>query len=129
MINRLGGQVGVFYSVGHKLLIHTCDLKDAAISGQFLVYPYEHRSLWQRHYQKKYRVDFDYFPRGRIAYCTTDGTYTVFYDPCCIHAARDIRDMFGNETVTLQPDSRYTCYRCSIDYAMLDEKNNPSAGK
>ena len=58
--------VGIFFVVDNMFLIHKCSLDEAEKYGDFLIYPKSHMEIWDKHYYYKYKVDFDYYPRGTI---------------------------------------------------------------
>ena len=60
--------VGIFFVVKGNLLLHNCSLDNAEKYGDFLNYPKSHMEIWDEYYYSKYKVDFDYYPRGRIIY-------------------------------------------------------------
>ena len=78
-IPSLIGCVGIFFFADGNLLLHTCPFSDALPYGDFLNYPLSHDDVWIKRYQAQYKVDFDYWPRGRIIYNTKENAYTVFY--------------------------------------------------
>lgn len=60
--------VNIFFVIKGKLIKHECENEIAQKYGDFLNYPYSHMQIWDKHHYKKYHVDFDYFPRGRVIY-------------------------------------------------------------
>ena len=70
-------QVCLFFYVNGQFLIHGCELKDAETYGDFLIYPGSHFDVWESNYAKRYSVDFDYYPRGRVAYRKTNRTFQI----------------------------------------------------
>ena len=119
-IPSLKGKVGLFFLADGKLLLHTCPLADAQPYSDFLNYPYSHDAIWRKHYQHTYHVDFDYWPRGRIIYCTATRTYSLFYDVCMVDAAKEMVKAFGDEKVQMMRDEHYQCHTCNDDYAWID---------
>lgn len=80
--DSLNNHVGLFFVVRSDLLLHSCTLNEAEPYGDFLNYALSHDKVWREHYQIKYCVDFDYFPRGRIIYNKEKQLYLLYYDGC-----------------------------------------------
>lgn len=111
-------QVCLFFCVDGEFLVHGCDLKDAEPYGDFLIYPKSHFEIWTSNYERQYGVDFDYFPRGRVAYCKRTGQFQVLYDRCLDDAIRDFVDAQYTKEVSLGYDEHYQCHRCNRDYVI-----------
>ena len=52
----------------NQFLIHKCENEEAELYGDFLNFPESHMDIWDKYYKKQYKVDFDYYPRGRVVY-------------------------------------------------------------
>ena len=82
--------VSLFFVVNGKFLIHSCKKENGEKYGDFINYPQSHNEVWDKYYYKKYHVDFDYFPRGRVMVdpeYDLDGNFEeysciVFLDKC-----------------------------------------------
>ena len=109
-------QVCLFFYVNGKFLIHGCSLEQAEPYGDFLIYPQSHFEIWTSHYDKMYGVDFDYFPRGRVAYCKSTGQFQVLYDRCLDDVIQTFVDAQYTGEVYLGYDEHYQCCQCNIDY-------------
>jgi len=109
-------EVGLFFYVDGRFLVHTCDLNKAEDYGEFKIYPYSHNSIWNRRYAKKFGVDFDYYPRGRVAYRKTDDTFIVFYDRCIEDRVKVIVSSLGDVKTEMQLDEHYQCHKCNMEY-------------
>jgi hypothetical protein len=101
-----------------EVLVHGCSLEAAERYGDFLIYPDSHFEIWDKHYAKRYRVDFDYFPRGRVAYRKTEGAYQILYDRCIEAQVRQWAAGAYDAPVTFGLDEHYQCSNCNHDYAM-----------
>lgn len=115
MVNR----VGIFFCVEGKLLLHSCSLEDAAPYGDFLNYPMSHDEVWARNYQHRFKVDFDYWPRGRVIYNRAENKYLLYYDQCMEAQARALAKCFGDVSVELQRDEHYQCHGCNPNYSYI----------
>lgn len=119
-ISSLIGRVGIFFLANGGLLLHTCPFVEALSYGDFLNYPFSHDDVWMKHYQAVYKVDFDYWPRGRIIYNTKTGVYTVFYDSCMAKQISPLVQSLGNQKVVLKKDEHYQCHQCNPHYAFIE---------
>lgn len=109
---------GLFFYVNGHWLCHSCKLCEAECYGDFLVYPHSHMDIWEQNYESSYRVDFDYFPRGRIAYRKTDDTYLLYYDKCLEPVIHTITEQYAGQKIVLGYDEHYQCYKCNADYVI-----------
>ena len=114
----LRGDVGLFFYVNGQFLIHSCPLKDAENYGDFLIYPESHFEIWDRHYEKKYRVDFDFFPRGRVVYLKNDNQYLIYYDRCIGDNISFLNDTYYDGSAVLDFDEHYQCHICNRNYVL-----------
>ena len=114
-------QVGLFFYVNEKFAFSGCSLVDAESYGDFLIYPESHLEVWDRYeclsYTKhKVRVDYDYYPRGRVVYRKTDDLFIIYYDSCVeSELDRLIRDYEGFNYIT-ELDEHYCCHKCNKHY-------------
>ena len=108
--------VGIFFVVNNRLLLHSCSLEEAEKYGDFLNYPKSHMDIWEEFYYKKYRVDFDFYPRGRIIYNIKEQTYYIYYDKCIEKDIENLGIIPENQNVKLQKDFHYQCHKCNPNY-------------
>lgn len=106
----------LFFCVNGTLLFHGCALESAEPYGPFLNYPYSHDKVWRRCYGLKYKVDFDYYPRGRVVYRKTDDTYLIYYDVCMEPWIRSVMQKYAGKKIVLGYDEHYQCHLCNADY-------------
>lgn len=111
-------EVCLFFYVNGKFLIHGCSLEEAEHYGDFLVYPQSHFEIWEAHYARRYPVDFDYFPRGRVAYRKNDDTFQILYDRCLEERIRDFVNANYTGKVSLGYDEHYQCHMCNENYVV-----------
>lgn len=116
MPNLLDNHVGLFFIVRNELLLHSCELAEAEPYGNFLNYSFSHDKVWRENYQKKYRVDFDYYPRGRIVYNKAEQCYILYYDGCIENEAKDMQNRFSDRTCQISRDEHYQCHMCCDGY-------------
>jgi hypothetical protein len=114
------GMVGLFFHVKNSLLPHTCALALAEPYGGFLTFSESHDDVWRREYYRKYRVDFDYFPRGRVVYNTKAELFTVYIDRCVDtpELIAELLDSFGlvDRAYKIDYDEHYQCHKCNDNY-------------
>lgn len=108
--------VGLFFVVNNKLLMHSCSLKEAELYGDFLNYPRSHMEIWDENYYRKYGVDFDFYPRGRIIYNINEETYYIYYDKCIEKNIQDLGIIPKDKKVKLLYDFHYKCHKCNKSY-------------
>ena len=111
-------QVGLFFYVNGKFLLHYCDLKDAENYGNFLIYSDSHFDIWEKYYYSKFHVDFDFFPRGRIAYHKSNNTFLIYYDKCIKHNIDEILNKYIGCNTELSLDEHYQCHKCNKNYIL-----------
>jgi len=114
------GRVGLFFVVNGVLLPHTCPLLDSESYGDFLTYPESHDDVWQREYYRKYHVDFDYYPRGRVVYNQKVKIFTMFIDRDLDkpEILAEIIHSFGldGSGCKVDYDEHYQCHICNEKY-------------
>lgn len=111
-------QVCLFFYVNGQFLIHGCSLSEAENYGDFLVYPDSHFEIWDKHYAKRYPVDFDFYPRGRVAYRKSTQTFQILYDRCIEKEMQKFAAEHYDGNVTFGLDEHYQCHRCNKDYVV-----------
>lgn len=111
-------QVSLFFYVNGQFLIHGCDLADAENYGDFLIYPDSHFEIWEKYYAKRHPVDFDFFPRGRVAYNKNTQVFQILYDRCIDGEIQKFTEDSYTENVSLGYDEHYQCHRCNENYVV-----------
>lgn len=106
--------VCVFFFVQKEFLVHSSPLTQAEEYGDYLVYPKSHFEIWDNYYYKKYGVDFDYFPRGRVAYNKVSGKYHIYFDRCI----KDKMLAFIDDSMVICYDEHYQCHKCNKEYVI-----------
>jgi hypothetical protein len=93
-ISSLDNCVGIFFVVGEDILFCGCILENGEPYGDFINYPQSHDEIWREQFQKKYGVDFDYYPRGRIIFNKKKEQYTLYFDGCVEDEAKKLQKLF-----------------------------------
>lgn len=112
----LAGRVGLFFVVEGRVILYACPLSKAGRYGDFLDYPHSHDEIWEAKQRAQHRVDFDYYPRGRIVYDTLGDRYTIYHDRCCRKAAEMIGSRYAPAKVQYSHDEHYQCRKCNPKY-------------
>ena len=119
MIRKKNGviikMVNLFFKVNNKFLIHKCENEVAEKYGDFLNFPESHMEIWEKFYAKKYHVDFDYFPRGRVVYNINEKCYYIYHDKCITNLEEILKE-YENEKYKICTDYHYQCRKCNKNY-------------
>ena len=110
-------QVGLFFVVNGNIFFHGCSLTEAENYGDFKIYNRSHFEIWEKCYFENYKVDYDYFPRGRITYNKNEERYWLYKD-CCIedNLIQNWLMNQGYSSILLKEDEHYRCYMCNKFY-------------
>lgn len=106
----------LFFWVDGEFLFHGCSVAAGEPYGDFVNYPHSHDRIWQEYYAKRYHVDFDYYPRGRVVYRKSDDTYLIYYDKCIADQIEQIASQY--EKCETGFDEHYQCHACNPDYVV-----------
>lgn len=111
-------QIGpaLFFCVDGNLLFHGCSLEDGEPYGKFINYPHSHFDIWNDNYEQKYGVEFDYYPRGRVVYRSSDDTFLIYYDKCMEPHLESVTSMYAGRSIITDYDEHYQCHMCNEDY-------------
>ena len=115
---RLKTGPGLFFYVDGELLLHHCSIEESEPYGAFLNYPHSHYHIWEQFYENKYKVDFDYYPRGRIVYRKTDDTYLIYYDKCMEPYIASVTEKYSGMKFETGYDEHYQCHMCNENYVI-----------
>lgn len=110
--------VSLFFYVDDKFLIHECSLEEALKYGNFLNYKESHFDIWNKYYYKKYNVDFDYYPRGRVIYNIEEECFYIYIDKCLINKMDEFLKQYSNKNYKLLKDFHYQCHKCNKEYVL-----------
>ena len=112
----LQDQACVFFYVNGQFLIHGCDLEHAEKYGDFLICPDSHFDIWDRYYAGRYHVEYDYYPRGRVAYDQVRQEFRILYDRCIADKMRQFAQERYTGAVSFGLDEHYRCRKCNKGY-------------
>lgn len=112
-------QVGIFYVVGDKLFIDSTPLSRAGHCGDLLIDERGHEEYWGRLVKMGAvpGAEYEEFPRGRIAYSSRSGKFTLLADVCILREKKVVDAILTRMHVPIQDTetgtvSLYRCYRC-----------------
>lgn len=108
----------LFFYVNGELLFHGCSLDEGEPYGNFINYPFGHFDIWNTNYHRKYRVDFDFYPRGRVVYRKTDDTYLIYYDKCIKQFIGLVTEKYIGKNIETRYDEHYQCRKCNKNYVI-----------
>jgi hypothetical protein len=112
-------KVGIIYLVGGELLIESTPLARAGRYGDFRIHERGHIDYWGELVKsgKVPNCEYEEFPRGRVAYHTKSGKFTLLADNCILSQ----KDVVGKilsalhippKEIEMGTDSHYRCFRC-----------------
>lgn len=113
-------QVGLFFVVKGNILFHGCSIEEAENYGDFKIYNKSHFEIWDENYYRKYKVDYDFYPRGRITFNVKQNSYWIYRDTCI---PDDILEKWIIEheykRVAIKEDEHYKCNLCNLNYVEI----------
>lgn len=113
--------VGLFFFVNGNFAFTGCTLDEAEEYGDFLIYPESHFDVWDNYdtlsyVRNKRKVDYDYFPRGRVVYRKTDDLFIIYYDKCVEEELDRLTREYADYNFKTELDEHYCCHRCNRYY-------------
>ena len=113
--------VGLFFFIEGNFVFSGCPLNEADTYGDFLIYPEGHLEAWDsveslNSFEDGRKVDYDYYPRGRIVYRKTDDTFIIYYDKCVEGALDRLTRAYEGCNVKTETDEHYCCHACNNLY-------------
>ena len=114
-------KVGLFFYVEGRFAFSGCELSEAETYGDFLIFPESHFDVWNKHnYLQarniKKKVDYDYYPRGRVVYRISDETFIIYYDKCVENDIHRLARVYKDWKVLFELDEHYCCHGCNTNY-------------
>jgi hypothetical protein len=112
-------KVGIVFLVGDKVWIDSTPLSDAGRFSDHLIHEADHHQYWEHLVSSGVVPDGDYeeHPRGRVAYSTRTGKFTLLADKCILRRKRIVRTILKElhlpaSDMETGADSHYRCFRC-----------------
>lgn len=112
-------KVGIIFLVRTKLLFDSTPLSQAGHYGHHLIHERGHDEYWGQLVKMGavQGAEYEEYPRGRVAYDTRLGKFTLLADKCILDKKSIVRKIVsvmnlpvgGTETET---DSHYRCFHC-----------------
>lgn len=103
--------VGIFFCCREKLEVFSLSLEQAEHYGDFLIYPYSHDEIWEKHLRSKYGRDYAFYPRGRIMYNTKEKQFWIYSDRCIPRCEIEKMAQELSEYI-IKEDEHYVCHNC-----------------
>jgi hypothetical protein len=112
-------KVGIIYLVAEELLIDSTPLAQAGRYGDFRIHERSHIDFWGE-LAKSGKVpnsEYEEFPRGRVAYHTKSGKFTLLADECILSQISVVSKILSQlnippKDIDMGTDSHYRCFRC-----------------
>jgi len=77
-------------------------------------------NFWDKYYFKRYRVDYDYYPRGRVVYDTNSGKFLIYRDVCIPdEEMHKFSKDYASPNYVLLLDEHYRYHKCNRSYVNL----------
>lgn len=122
--------VGIFYIINNILFSEKTEIKKAIKYGNNLTHEGSHDKFWNKRLVKleiSKKVEFDYYPRGRVIYDLKEKVFKIFIDKC-INNTKIIgkinRDFNLGENIGIYDnDEHYVCSKCNSEYIVENFKN------
>jgi hypothetical protein len=112
-------RVGIIYLVGGELLIDSTPLANAGRYGDFRIHEGGHIDFWGELVKngKVPNCEYEEFPRGRVAYYTKSGKFTLLADECILSQEDVVGKILSQlnippKDIDMGTDSHYRCFRC-----------------
>ena len=112
-------EVGIVYWVGRKLWIDSTPVADAGRLGQFRIHERDHYQYWAQLVASGDVPGDEYeeHPRGRVAYDTKSGEFTLLADRCILRKKRLVSEILSRMNLPargtkIDADAHYRCYHC-----------------
>jgi hypothetical protein len=112
-------KVGIIYLVGEELLIDSTPIAKARRYGDFRIHERGHIDYWAELVKsgKVPNTEYEEFPRGRVAYHTKSGKFTLLADECILSQKDVVREILSQlqippKDIEMGTDSHYRCFRC-----------------
>lgn len=110
-------QIGIFFLTDKSLLVSSMSLDEAEEYGNFLTYPRGHWEVWEEEYESVYQKSYDYYPRGRVVYDSSNETFVIYKDSCIPdEALSDLVSGFQETAYRVELDEHYKCNKCNPYY-------------
>lgn len=117
-------KVGIFFKVSNDFLIDALPVDKGEPYGDAIQYSghYDFHETLQPKTPAEFRFkshDYDFYPRGRVVYFKTSGTFTMYVDPCLTgEETNQLITLFNldGQKVNIAADEHYRCAKCNKFY-------------
>jgi hypothetical protein len=112
--------VGIIFLVGKTLLIDRTPVSDGEMYSDFRIHGRGHDIYWETLKESglvPQDSEYDYYPRGRVAYNTKTEKYSLFLDRCILKNKSVMKKIMSELNLPMRStrtdtDSHYQCFRC-----------------
>lgn len=105
--------VGLFFIIGNELITESEHFTKGKQEGVIYRYSKTHKEVWDELYKGKYKVEYDFYPRGEVIYELCSDSYIVYKDPCIDNSYIDKCIAFTIKSkYTIISDERFLCHAC-----------------
>jgi hypothetical protein len=112
--------VGIVFLVGKTLLIDRTPVSEGGIYGDFRIHERGHDAFWEmlrRTGAVPPDTEYDDYPRGRVAYNTKTGKYSLLLDRCILKNKSVVNKIMSElnlptKRTEMDTDSQYRCPNC-----------------
>lgn len=124
MDNNISGSfVGIFYVIDITLFCEKTEISNAEKYGANLTHEGSHDWFWNKYLKKldiSKKVEFDYYPRGRVIYDIKGNKFKIFIDKCINNSKLidEIKNEFklNSSVIIYDNDEHYVCHKCNKFY-------------
>lgn len=120
-------EVGPFYVIDDTVFADTEEVRDLFQNSIGVISSdnshYDYWTVLQQIYPEFRKVDYDYYPRGRVVYSVEEDTYYLYIDECIRNKVNDIIQELGlpKVKVKVSDDEHYKCHQCNKSYVDINE--------
>jgi hypothetical protein len=116
---QLEPRVGIFWLIGHRLVIDSVPLSEASEYADFKIFEGNHISIWDE-LEKRGEVprdtEYEELPRGRANFNIKTQQFYLFLDRCILRKKDVVKKLMRllhlPENTMLSTDVHYRCFRC-----------------
>ncbi len=116
---QLEPQVGIFWLIGHRLVINTVLLSEASEYANFKIFEGDHISIWaelEKRGEVPRDIDYEEHPRGRANFNMKTQQFNLFLDRCILRKKNVVKKLMRlmhlPSDTALSTDEHYRCFRC-----------------
>ncbi len=120
--------LGIFWLVNGRVIIDGAPLSEAEPYGEHRTHPRSHIGVWEQFQQigkAPRESEYEEYPRGRVMFDKTTGSFTLLADKCILarkELISQIKDSLRLPAETkIGTDPHYKCFKCLYGSDVDDE--------